>query len=289
MSFLYAYALKMGGTNLDHTYATSSDGNVWPCWGRSSGGEMIVGGHIGNSKQADFMSSPKSHAGLVYALNGVCHQTANRILYFTNETVHKAAGYWASTAMYGTYGGSCNSIIKLVTFIEWKKRIKKGKNISSDSIKANSASENEDKSMMEYLAKVKGLYELDMDETKFAKFADENDFLAQELDFMADFKLGADKSEKDVEFLKDCQTSMLAEKDKLDMNLINNNITVEDYTNKVNKLMSDFLRESSSQLGKETHMKLFNITADDDIQIVDPSMISVDEIREYYKNNSVTQ
>jgi hypothetical protein len=42
---------------------------------------------------------------IVYAITGVCHQTANRILRPSRKTVHKAQAYAASWALYGTYGG----------------------------------------------------------------------------------------------------------------------------------------------------------------------------------------
>ncbi|HEY7840688.1 MAG TPA: hypothetical protein VIC61_03895, partial [Gammaproteobacteria bacterium] len=39
-----------------------------------------------------------------YAVNGVCHQAANRILYHAGITVLGARGYGVSESLYGTYG-----------------------------------------------------------------------------------------------------------------------------------------------------------------------------------------
>lgn len=102
---LTGYALKIPLLPAEHTYVKSSDGHVWPCWGRSSGGRPICAG-TGNTAQADCLSRPNSKAGIHYGKTGVCHQTANRILCVTRskETVSRAKGYPASVFAWGTYG-----------------------------------------------------------------------------------------------------------------------------------------------------------------------------------------
>lgn len=50
-----------------------------------------------------FMGIP-SQSGIVYAINGVCHNLANRTLYPSSVTVNGALGYWFTQAIYGTYG-----------------------------------------------------------------------------------------------------------------------------------------------------------------------------------------
>lgn len=50
-----------------------------------------------------FMGIP-SQSGIVYAINGVCHNLANRTLYPSSVTVKGALGYWFTQAIYGTYG-----------------------------------------------------------------------------------------------------------------------------------------------------------------------------------------
>jgi hypothetical protein len=63
--------------NVDHTYVVSSCGLRWGCWGRDQGG-MPIRGAAGSSQLADCLSQPNSQAGILYAITGVCHQTANR-------------------------------------------------------------------------------------------------------------------------------------------------------------------------------------------------------------------
>jgi hypothetical protein len=89
----------------DHTYVVSSDGKKWGCWGRNEGGRKICEGQ-GDSKKANCLSQPGGTALIVYAVTGVCHQTANRILRPTRKTVSQAQAYAASWALYGAYGGT---------------------------------------------------------------------------------------------------------------------------------------------------------------------------------------
>ena len=103
MGSLSGYALKMPGLPADHTYVDSSDGHVWPCWGRSVGGREICVA-TGNTAQADCLSQPNSEAGIVYLGTGVCHQTANRILHPAGLYVSDARGYRFSVFTFGTHG-----------------------------------------------------------------------------------------------------------------------------------------------------------------------------------------
>lgn len=92
MATLRGYAVKMVGLRWDHTYVRSSDGHRWRCWGRDSGGKEICSGQ-GDSAVADCLSQPKSQAGITYSVTGVCHQTANRILYPAGVLVSLAKRY----------------------------------------------------------------------------------------------------------------------------------------------------------------------------------------------------
>jgi hypothetical protein len=96
---------------LDHTYVASDDSyGPWGCFGRDSGGLLVSSGK-GNSSCADCLSRPIDasavppvYAGLIYGINGVCHQAANRILRPAGATVDGVQGYGASVFLYGQYG-----------------------------------------------------------------------------------------------------------------------------------------------------------------------------------------
>ena len=103
MATLTGHAVKMRGLRWDHTYVRSSDGHRWRCWGRDAGGRQICSGR-GDSAVADCLSQPGSQAGIIYAITGVCHQTANRILNPADVVVSSANGYRQSVFLWGTYG-----------------------------------------------------------------------------------------------------------------------------------------------------------------------------------------
>jgi len=103
MATLTGYAVKMRGLRWDHTYVRSSDGRRWPCWGRDAGGRSICSGR-GDSAVAQCLSQAESHAGIFYGVTGVCHQTANRILYPGGVLVSLAKGCLQSIFVWGTYG-----------------------------------------------------------------------------------------------------------------------------------------------------------------------------------------
>lgn len=88
---------------LDHTYVTCAGGRAWCCWGRSTGGAVLQTGE-GSSVEAECIARPRSEAGIVYGVTGLCHQTANRILYPAGVTVSDAVGYRITEFFFGTYG-----------------------------------------------------------------------------------------------------------------------------------------------------------------------------------------
>jgi|SRR5471030_297663 len=100
---LTGFSLPMVGVPTDHTYVASSNGHVWPCNGRSFGGNPIFAG-VGNVDQADCLAMKDHSAGVRYGIEGVCHQMANRILFPSGGLVTPARGFRLSVLVYGVYG-----------------------------------------------------------------------------------------------------------------------------------------------------------------------------------------
>jgi hypothetical protein len=92
----------------DHTYVMcGTGGKAWGCWGGKTGGHEIRRG-TGSTNRADKIARPDEKANIkCYLINGVCHQSANRILLPANITVLGARGYSISEALFGTYGRVC--------------------------------------------------------------------------------------------------------------------------------------------------------------------------------------
>lgn len=99
----------------DHTFVYCPDNKrYFDCWGGHSGPDprTICSGK-GRYAVADCYRGPvilghhdTAKIG-VYAVNGVCHQSANCFLYSTNPTATlttKVRGYWLTVTAYGAYG-----------------------------------------------------------------------------------------------------------------------------------------------------------------------------------------
>lgn len=104
----YAIQCEAPFSYLDHTYVHVCDmeENVqirYGCWGRDNGGNVICSG-TADVSIAERIATDNGHAGIIYLITGVCHQTANRILYPAGIIVYEAKGYTVSSAIYGTYG-----------------------------------------------------------------------------------------------------------------------------------------------------------------------------------------
>lgn len=89
----------------EHTYVMcNAGGKAWGCFGRKSGGTELSRAP-GSTLRADRIAEPDERAGITcYLINGVCHQSANRILLPAGITVRGAKGYRISEARYGVYG-----------------------------------------------------------------------------------------------------------------------------------------------------------------------------------------
>ena len=104
-TLLTAYARPMAITfgATDHTYVKSSHGDVWPCFGESTGGRTILTAE-GSRGLAQCYARHDSEAGLYYGVTGVCHQAANRILAPTSRLVTNAPFFVSATSIFGDYG-----------------------------------------------------------------------------------------------------------------------------------------------------------------------------------------
>ena len=85
----------------------SSCGAFWGCWGGSTGGTSVCSA-LGSSVEADCIS--QLGAGIVYGRNGVCHQTANRILSAAGIIIPPNFTQVRTTyVMYGVFGRNLSS------------------------------------------------------------------------------------------------------------------------------------------------------------------------------------
>lgn len=94
------------GINADHTYHCA-DSSCWSWTGGESNGTYIAySGGTGNYTKSQ-CTSANTGCRFIYAVQGVCHQEANRGLYTAGKTIANGGvgGYWLTGVTFGTYGG----------------------------------------------------------------------------------------------------------------------------------------------------------------------------------------
>ena len=126
-TMLYAWARPLEiDPRLDHTWVTDyqpassyadiqavvkANKNYWFCWGDfHTNNYRAIGDGGAKAQLAKCLvtpNDPKAHGTIFrYAIDGVCHQLANQVLYSTQAqlVVSKANGYGISSFLYGPYG-----------------------------------------------------------------------------------------------------------------------------------------------------------------------------------------
>lgn len=248
MSILKGYAVATGIIpGADHTYVKSDNPAFsWGCWGRDSGGKEICSGS-GYASVADCISQPSSHAGIIYAVTGVCHQTANRILFPAEVVVSEAGGYKVSVATYGTYG---------TDLFEWTGRLKKCEDANAKRL-SESPEIDTQRAPPEsvYLQKVIGIYSK-------AERTDEKygiSLLGKELQLMMEFRLGGTLDLEEASLAIQHQANFLDIKHEMDQDFLGEKISIEKYVQEVNENIGDFLRQLAEVLGKDQFYKVFGL------------------------------
>ncbi|WP_369975480.1 hypothetical protein [Xanthomonas bundabergensis] len=99
------YPTKLALHAADHAYIECGGGSYgWGCWGGKSGGTTVRSAH-GSTKRADAIGEPDERAGVThYLINGVCHQSANRILMPALITANGVRGHLLSVSIFGLFG-----------------------------------------------------------------------------------------------------------------------------------------------------------------------------------------
>lgn len=268
--FLIGYKVPAGfswNKVADHTYVRSTDGYSWNCWGSAEGGTAICYGQ-GSSAVANCISihqpaNPdftKECAGIRhYAIDGVCHQAANRILYPAGVIVDQAAGYWLSVTMFGTYGVDHEEFSRRIRVCNecGCKDMKKGeKKVGSDTEISG-----DDGAKTKYLDNVNGLYMKNKSSNSLHQDNEAGimEILEKEFELMATYRLG-DVPACMAE-LHDAQKTMLTEKAKIDDEFVNQKISQDAHAEKVNEVITAFSRRCAIILGEELYVKLFDENA----------------------------
>lgn len=109
----------LGELSQSHVFVSSSSGKTWGCLGRSlknfPNGAPSAFEALAEDEWVGAIAGSNGAAGIILRENGVCHQSANRMLIPTGRTVDMADGNELAIMMFGLYGPNKEEVVKLVT------------------------------------------------------------------------------------------------------------------------------------------------------------------------------
>jgi len=256
---------------VDHTYVTSSDGHIWNCWGRNTGGQVICSGEA-ESSHAECLAQRKSHAGLLYGLTGVCHQTANRILFPANCIVSGATNYWLTVFFYGTYG------LSVVKFQSMIKKCLGVEDLVMPRLEFNSQLTGE----AAYLQRISQLYAHALTRQKQTGISKERmvlSLLQNELKLATAYRLGSEVDTKITNTLLQYQKELLKEKNYYDRALMAKRLAPARFAEKINEIATAAFKDISKSLGESRYQEMFGIIPE--AQLIYPAIM-----HEFYRGKN---
>jgi hypothetical protein len=254
------------GNPLDHTYVKFvEDGGNWEaygCFGRCEGGETLnlteSFTHSENRQIVNFMTSsePCKWPDYAYLVFGVCHQLANRGLYFTNKKVKEAFGYKLSSLIYKTYGWESinhrdywmdECLETSQNIVQWKEGSPDDKMKSVQSI---------DPELEIYKNFSKNIKNLKSNNDKINEIQAYNDRL---LKYYIDERIGRNKSGDYFLMLKMGHDSFAEEKNKLDKKLMQQGKITNEIIEEYNKIINSYLSYAQEKMSKKDYQSFFGM------------------------------
>ena len=256
----------------DHTYVYCPEQNVyWGCWGGHSAPDArrVCQGQ-GNFARANCISRPHSQAGILYGVNGVCHQTANRILFPAGVIISGAKFYWLSVLLYGTYGTVG------LSHIEWDIRLRRCLGIETFALMPpDGRAQSEDDAERHYLDRVRALYrEATIDQLRLVDQPEaQSNILSREMALMVEYRMGPDLEDDVVSHTNTLHSQLQAERADIEQGLHDGKLTGVQFAEKSHNMLGTTLRSLAEKLGPEKYERLLGITPDQTPVIVRPDII----------------
>lgn len=262
----------------DHTYVTCAGGYAWRCWGRSAGGRIISTG-TGSSAQANCISWPSSTAGLIYGVTGVCHQTANRILWPAGITVSRAKGYWASFLAYGTYGTDVAAwLVRLGVCSTSTGEIPQcGTRARGPAAEREAAELPPDRKDRALVRDIKALYLKNVSPQEHkrrmtVRGATDLKTVGGETRLVMQHRLGRTVKAAKVKDIQTIQTDLISAKEEIGLRLHEGKIGGEELAQKMNVAVNKALKDCLKSLGRDDYTRLIELEPGEVINIVDPKI-----------------
>lgn len=275
----WAYPLEQtvfGEYIADHTFVKAPNNGpaYFDCWGGHSGvGQYKVegGSGLGNYAIADCCRGPdvlgyKDTAGIVYGIDGVCHQTANRFLYsacpwfgpqvvVTDRSTGVRGGI-ASVFVYGTYGQS---------FPIWLPMYGTCK-LTHTGLSLERPPKAAPKSGTTGYREELGVLHTDYaDRTLSGNIPNPFDHIRSEFEIVVKHALG---TEFVTGKIAELQGALLREKETIAAS----NAKGEDLAHRINDAINSCLRQMITHLGADQYRRLFNLDPDVPLILVRPEI-----------------
>ena len=217
-----------GGPGRDHHACQSPDAQDRHCWWRSDCPHdacctsMGCAGTAGADHPTGWymtVTGIPEQGGIVYGVNGVCHQIANRILYPSAQIVSHARGYWLSVSIFGTYGtnvapsgwllsSAIASAVAASAAIDWQSRMFAHQRHDDATGIADGGRQRE----IDYIRRVRSLYAEARPGPPTDGSAAHTDLHTRELDLMFEYRLGSSISNHRLRALRDQHHEYLLQK-----------------------------------------------------------------------------
>ena len=271
----YPTVLAFGSA--DHTYVMCGTGRkAWSCWGGKTGGTVLRSGS-GSTSQADAIAEPNERAGVTcYLINGVCHQSANRILFPAGIFVMGARGYGVSSAIFGPYGrprgplGTCSAPFDHHSGVtgDLPECVARGPGITAAEV-AHSAEERR------YFGQVSKAYGgIGTFEFQEARMENELvDFMVRLFDYQIEYKLGLNFAKGRLGKLRDFRATAEKSRIQLENQFVNQEITVMEFVANSDLEVMSFQKQAANVLKPNEYEALFDLKHGEVIALADPAIV----------------
>jgi hypothetical protein len=251
----------------DHTYVACPDAGdeFFDCWGepsRTGPDRVLICSGEGNYPVANCYRCSLNYEGKIYpdtacigiyALNGVCHQSANCFLFTAGVTLtFEVRGYWFTELAYGTYGDF---------FTFWAKLLQcslaggvKVPETGARAVEINPSLPN----------RIRSLYEASATEVPVPS---RNEMLIREADLVTRFYA----PDIDPARFRDVHAALLAAKDAA----IASGLTRADLAARLNAVAAEYQGILAERLGAAAYQRLMGVPAGERVDIIEPGLEAV--------------
>lgn len=250
----------------DHTHVyCPGNGRYFDCWGGHSGPEprRICRGdgsyNWANCYRCPVFSFPDTACIGIYAVDGVCHQSANCFLYSAGVTLNFAVrGYWFSLFSYGTYGRGFLRWLPLYAYCSSTRprMMEEPEMEPSEAGAGGTGDAGEEDPVIEIVREVHA--------SAVAQRAPRHphEVLADEVAKVTKHHV----PEIDPDQFRDIQLRYLRQKDRL----IASGMKEEQLAKRLNDLARRTQEEIARRVGRERYERLMAIPADEQVDLVEP-------------------